>query len=95
MSTRYKSDSVINRGSSFGTAKAANQLRAVHKAGGIATKTIVLGKGARLDHVAFTYLGDPTYWWTIAVLSGIGWGMQLPADTMLIVPTKIEQIKRL
>jgi len=95
MSIRYKSDNVINRGDSFGTAKAANRLRAAYEAGSITTKTIILGKGARLDHVAFTYLGDPTYWWTIAVLSGIGWGMQLPADTRLIVPTKIEQIKRL
>jgi hypothetical protein len=95
MASRYKSDNKTNRGNSFGTAKMCNKLRAAHEAGNLSTKVVIIGSNARLDHVAFSYLGDPSYWWAIAALSGIGWGLQVPAETRLIVPTSINQIKGL
>ena len=93
--SRYKSDNKLNRGASYGTAKMCNTLRRVYEAGNLTTTTVILGEGTRLDHVAFRYLGDPSYWWAIAAISGIGWGMQIPADTRLIVPININEIKGL
>jgi hypothetical protein len=95
MSSRYRSDRVINRGTSYGTAKMSNKLRKAYAAGLLSTKTVVMGAAARLDHVAYSYLGDPSYWWAIAALSEIGWGLQVPAETRLIIPTNINEIKDL
>ena len=91
--SRYESDTVIKRGEGFSTAKAAKNLRKAYEAGNLTTKTIILGASTRLDQVAYSFLGDPSYWWAIAALSGIGWGLQLPHDTRLIVPTDISEVK--
>ena len=54
---------------------------------------MVLTSGHRLDTIAGGVLGDSSLWWTIAVLSGIGWGLQVPPGTRLIVPTNISDIE--
>lgn len=44
-------------------------------------------KGAeRLDTIAGDVYGDGRYWWVIAAASNIGWGLQVPAGTLLTVP---------
>ena len=93
--SRYQSDKTVKRGLSLGTAKAAKNIRKAYNSGNLSTTTIVTGAGARLDQIAYSFLGDPSYWWAIAALSGIGWGLQIPHDTRLIVPTKIDEVKGL
>jgi hypothetical protein len=46
----------------------------------------------RLDHVAAKAYGDGTLWWVIAAASGIGWSMQCPAGTVLLIPSDLNQI---
>lgn len=92
---RYTNDRTIKAGTTKATNRAAIRLRQAFVNGNIATTTLVTGESLRLDHVAFRFLGDASMWWTIAALSDIGWGMQLPAGTRLIVPTNIEQIEAL
>ena len=92
---RYTNDRTIKAGTTRATNRAAIRLRQAFNAGNIDTTTLVIGDSLRLDHVAFRYLGDPSMWWAIAALSDIGWGMQLPAGTRLIVPTNSEQIEAL
>lgn len=63
------------------------------KSGVIQSQTLVLSEGQRLDLVAANYYGDPGFWWVIAAASGIGWQCQVPAGTMLKIPTSTSQIQ--
>ena len=92
---RYSNDDKLSMATKLGTAKAARILRLAHSRGQISTTTVVMGQDLRLDILAYRYLGNPTYWWTIAALSNIGWAMQLPPGTRLIVPTNADQIEAL
>lgn len=90
---RYSADGIINQGSARASAKTVLRLRNAYKSGQITARVIVLGSGTRIDHLSYQYLGDPSYWWAIAALSNIGWALQLPAETRLIIPTNIDEIK--
>ena len=52
-------------------------------------------EGKRLDHYAYEYYGDAGNWWVIAAASGIGWWMQIPAGTYLLIPTSLSDIENL
>ena len=60
--------------------------------GTINTSEIVLEENRRLDQLSGQYYGTAAYWWVIAAASGIGWGLQVPAGTVINVPTDINQI---
>tara|TARA_A100001015_G_scaffold321613_1_gene453412 strand:+ start:853 stop:1137 length:285 start_codon:yes stop_codon:yes gene_type:complete len=92
---RYNLDRNIRGNKSKSTNQAATRLRSAAERGLISTRVIVLGQSHRLDLLAFKYLGTPTLWWAIAALSNIGWAMQLPPNTRLVVPTSREQIEDL
>ena len=57
--------------------------------GAIATETIVLEENRRLDQIAGSIYGNSSYWWVIAAASGIGWGLQLPEGTIVVIPTDL------
>lgn len=92
---RYSNDRTIKGGNSKATNVAAQRLRRSYQSGLIDTKVVIIGENLRLDHIAYQYLGDPSMWWAIAALSNIGWGLQLPAGTRLIVPINVKQIEEL
>ncbi len=54
--------------------------------GAIASTTIVLEQGQRLDHIAGQAYGDATLWWIIAAASGVGWSLQCPPGTIIKIP---------
>ena len=54
--------------------------------GSIDTETIILEENRRLDQIAGSIYGDSSYWWVLAAASGIGWGLQLPAGTLIVIP---------
>ena len=59
-------------------------------ASGESSYDIMITKEAqRLDHIAHDYYGDGSLWWIIAAASGIGWWLQVPPGTRLVVPTDI------
>ena len=49
-------------------------------------------QSTRLDHLASQFYGNSSYWWIIAAASGIGWGMQVPAGTIVRIPQNLAQI---
>jgi len=51
-----------------------------------------LAEGQRLDVVSANYYGSAEYWWIIAAASGIGWQCQVPAGTVIIIPSSIDQV---
>ena len=53
----------------------------------------ILREGERLDTLAGSLYGDANYWWVIAAASGIGWGLQVPPDTIIIVPSLSDVLK--
>lgn len=91
---RYKRDQRIS-GGLLETAQSVTILRRAKEFGLLQLKQKVLVADQRLDHIAFQELGDPHAWWIIAALSDIGWGMQLPAGTVLYIPVNMAVIGQL
>tara|TARA_Y100000592_G_scaffold58067_1_gene90951 strand:+ start:393 stop:677 length:285 start_codon:yes stop_codon:yes gene_type:complete len=84
--SRYVLDPIIG-GVRFGTAEAVDRIRSLADQGTIQTSSIILTDGHRLDTLAGILLGDAKMWWVIAALSGIGWGLQVPAGTRIVYPS--------
>ena len=55
-------------------------------------ENLILDEGSRLDHLAAQNYGDGSYWWVIAAASSIGWGLQVPAGTIISIPSDINQV---
>jgi len=49
-------------------------------------ETVVLEESRRLDQLAGQVYGDASYWWVLAAASRIGWGLQVPAGTIIVIP---------
>ena len=60
--------------------------------GTIPVKTVVLEQDRRIDQLAGQIYGSSSYWWILAAASGIGWGLQVPAGTIIIIPDDLGQI---
>jgi nucleoid-associated protein YgaU len=46
-----------------------------------------------LDSLAFTYYGDPTLWWVIALANNLGKArLSVPAGLQLRIPANVSQI---
>lgn len=91
---RYASDNLIN-GKILGTSGAVLRIRNALSSGGLSTTTLVLQEAARLDIIAGKFYDDGRLWWVIAAASGIGWWLQVPAGTRIVVPTDLNQVKGL
>ena len=83
---RYRNSPRINLGSQLGTSNAVSQLRVAIKLGTIPVIRSFTTSGVeRLDVLAGTVYGDAKYWWVLAAASDIGWGLQVPSDTVINV----------
>ena len=60
--------------------------------GAIDSETLILEEDRRLDQIAGSVYGDSSYWWVLAAASGIGWGLQLPAGTIIVVPKNLSAV---
>lgn len=58
----------------------------------ISYNTSRLTEGRRLDHIAAQAYGDSSLWWVIAAASGIGWSLQCPAETVINIPSDLNQV---
>ncbi len=79
----------------YGTAQAANAIYKASESGAITLVTHIIQEGDRLDIIAGRMYQNSTLWWVIAAASGIGWGLQVPAGTVLRIPTNLDQVRTL
>ena len=73
----------------------SNEIYNLARTGDLSVRYVMSEERKRLDHYAYEEYGDGMNWWIIAAASGIGWWLQCPPGTLLIIPTDISQIKRL
>ena len=95
MPKRYARAPRINGGRSYGTYTASRIINKAVKSNAIEVATHTTVEGERLDIIAGRFYGDGNLWWVIAAASGIGWGLQIPPGTYLIIPTDLGQIEAL
>ena len=81
-------------GTRYGTSNYTVLIRDAISNGQLSYRTSVMSSGQRLDTVAGQQYGDGSLWWIIAAASNIGWATQVPAGTVLIVPTSLSEIER-
>lgn len=93
--SRYSRSPIIKGGLQFGTSHAIDIVRQAVDEGRLATKVRTLHGAERLDTISGQEYGDAQYWWVIAAASHIGWALQTPAGTRLVIPTDISQVNEL
>ena len=84
--SRYSRTHILNDGRSYGTAQVANLIRRAVENNGIGFTSISLKESQRLDVIAGEHYGDSRLWWVLAAASGIGWALQAPPGTRIVVP---------
>ena len=77
------------------TAQAFRIVKGAVKAGRISSQVITLRGLGRLDTLAGMHYGDGRYWWVLAAASDIGWGLQLPPGTRIVIPNLGEVLELL
>ena len=92
---RYARAPIIAGGTQFGTSLASNVIKRAVETGALTTRIDVLRGSERLDTIAGRIYGDASMWWIIAAASGIGWALQVPPGTRLVIPTDLGQISGL
>jgi hypothetical protein len=85
--SRYRSTPKLALGYQYGTTRAVVAVRMAVQDGLIPiVETITLSEKQRLDHLAAIYYDDSRFWWVLAAASDIGWGLQVPAGTIINIP---------
>ena len=87
---RYSRDRRINIGK--GTHVQSLKIKNAVDSNSIKTDVQVLKGFGRLDTIAGFQYGDSSLWWIIAAASGIGWGLQVPPGTRIVIPLDVEEI---
>lgn len=93
--SRYSRTQIIGAPERLATSDYVSAIRSAVSSGTLAHTETVLLEGQRLDHIAAQQYGDARYWWVIAAASGIGWALQAPPGTRVLIPVSIEQVTRL
>lgn len=84
--SRYARTPKLDLGAQFGTSQAVAVIRAAIKSGRLPYTSTVIRGVERLDTLSGTIYGDARYWWVLAAASDIGWGLQVPPGTIIIIP---------
>ena len=94
MTSRYSNTPQIAAGRQYGTATSHNNIRRAVQRGDISVREHVLKEGERLDILAGKSFGNARLWWIIAAASGIGWGLQVPPGTQVLIPVNLKQVSQ-
>ena len=85
--SRYRNSPVLGLGTQYGTSRATAAIREGIKTGIIPIVEVTTVSGnQRLDHLAALYYKDARVWWVLAAASDIGWSLQVPEGTIIVVP---------
>jgi len=90
--SRYKFSPRLEGSRKYGTSTVSAIIFNAIEGGSINYNVIVLSEGQRLDHIAHRVFGSSEYWWIISAASGIGWGLQLPAGTVIRIPSNLNDV---
>ena len=93
--SRYSFSKKIRNSKYYGTSNVNHIINKAIQQNRISYETITLAEGVRLDHLAHAYYKNSGLWWIIAAASGIGWGLQLPAGTLIFVPRDLNEVYNL
>tara|TARA_B000000557_G_C20400554_1_gene286202 strand:+ start:222 stop:461 length:240 start_codon:yes stop_codon:yes gene_type:complete len=77
----------------MGSASKVSNIRAAVQDGSLQITLYTTKEGERLDQIAGKFYGDGRYWWVIASASNIGWWLQVPTGTRLVVPLDLNIIE--
>ena len=92
---RYSVAPLLSGGTLYGTYVPGKILRNAALNGSLNVRQDYLKEGERLDTIAGMEWGDSKLWWIIAGCSGIGWALQVPPGTSLLIPTNLSQVATL
>lgn len=84
--SRYIITPKINFAFQYGTSDTIAKIRAAIANGNIQCTVIFLKEIIRLDVLAGQYYGDGRYYWIIAAASNIGFALQVPPNTRIVIP---------
>jgi len=90
---RYSKTKIYGFNKRYGTSEAILQLRNGLREGGIRSELYVTKENERLDIIAGERYKDSTLWWLISSCSNIGWCLQVPPNTKLIIPILEDVVK--
>lgn len=91
--SRYIKTTVLGVTRQYGTGSAVDALRQALASGLLRYDTVTLAHGVRLDVLAGKHYGSGDLWWAIAAASNIGWGLQVPAGTLIRIPNPDDIVK--
>jgi nucleoid-associated protein YgaU len=83
---RYARTNIIGVNKFYGTSRAIEIVRNGIDIGTIRFVTRTVLQGQRLDSIAGEVYGNGKLWWILAAASGIGWGLQVPPETVIKIP---------
>jgi hypothetical protein len=89
---RYARSPILGAGKFYGTSLASNAIRSAVQAGTLRVKVTTLHERDRLDIIAGREYGDARNWWIIAAASGIGWALQVPPGTRIVIPLDLSAV---
>jgi len=85
--SRYRNVPKLGFGSQYGTSRSIAALRSAINVGIVPiVQSITLTENQRLDQLAAIYYKDARFWWVLSAASDIGWGLQVPAGTIINIP---------
>ena len=90
---RYENDNLAQDGKLLSTNDTIVRLRDGIASGAIRVTTVMLQGDQRLDVLAHKHYGDGRLWWVIAAASGIGWWMQVPSGTRVVIPRDLNEVQ--
>lgn len=90
---RYSRTVIYGLNKRYGTSNTIITLRDGLVNGNIRAENYVTKENERLDIIAGEKYKDSTMWWLIASCSNIGWGLQVPPNTKLIIPNLEDVVK--
>jgi hypothetical protein len=91
---RYTDSTIYQFGQARGASRAPTRIREAIDSGALPYQERNTQEGERLDVIAGIEYGDATLWWLIASASGIGWALQVPPGTRILIPD-LQQAKRI
>ena len=84
--SRYLLTPRVNFNAQYGTSETVAKIRNGIATNQISVNVIFLKEVVRLDTLAGQYYGEAKYYWLISAASNIGWSLQIPPNTRIVIP---------